>query len=651
LTGILLSHCYDARVPVNSSPYPADTLIVGGFSSCLHEPSALPRKERRPFLNLSFSGGQLTYLGFAGLIFTWLWRLCVNWACWGDLSIDCGRELYVAAMLARGKMLYRDVWYLYHPGAPYFNGLLLRIFGVHVEVFYVAGSFAALLAACFLYLTGIRLSAKLAGWTAGVVVILEAFARQLFSFPLPYSFASVYGCLVACLYLWLLVGVCQSANILWLFALGCSSAAAMLLKMEFGVACYSILALLLVARAFSERSWARLAKDAVTVLPGVVACAAVAIWMVSIGGLDFLLKENLATWPSSFFMRTYGKFWLEHTGFDFGRSSLLAAMMHSLIFGCWLLAVYAIFFWKARGMRPMLYRMALPLTVLALIAGMNNLPGMGPLMSSDIVRFLFFPPDLVLYVAVAALVTGCLFVRDRKSSRKLALTMLFSFSSLLAFRILLHTTPTDYPIYYSGPAIFSSLVLLSLAVRHFSATNAGKVRAEMGICAACLFAVGLCVFPVGIPSQFREALVTPFGVVRADSATVRNYSAAIAFVRDKNSKGESVLSVPESTSLYFFAGVEAPLRVYTFTPGIVAPGPMTDKICASLEARPPQYLLWSNRIFPEYQALSFGKDFDRPLGDYLTAHYHRLGFLPPHAGSYTDWQVAVWQRNSSAARP
>ena len=189
----------------------------------------------------------------------WIWRLWVNWACWGSLTIDCGRELYVAAMLARGKMLYRDVWYFYHPAAPYFNSLLFRIFGVRVEVFYIAGSLAALGSACFLYLTGIRLSARLAGWTAACVLLFEAFARQLFSFPL-LTVSPQCTDVSWLVFLWLLVSACQSPNIGWILGLGCASAAALLLKMEYGVTCYAVLALLLPIRAVAQKSWVRLGR-------------------------------------------------------------------------------------------------------------------------------------------------------------------------------------------------------------------------------------------------------------------------------------------------------------------------------------------------------------------------------------------------------
>jgi hypothetical protein len=115
--------------------------------------------------------------------------MCWTWATWGNLSVDAGHETYVPAMLAQGRMLYRDLWYHYGPAAPYLNSYLFRIFGMQLNVLYFAGASAALGSAIFLFLSGIELRYPLAGWTAGAVVVVEAFEPGLFSFPLPYSFA------------------------------------------------------------------------------------------------------------------------------------------------------------------------------------------------------------------------------------------------------------------------------------------------------------------------------------------------------------------------------------------------------------------------------------------------------------------------------
>src|ERR1700761_7097357 len=116
-----------------------------------------------------------TYLALAALLLLWAVRMYTTYATWGNLSIDSGHEAYVPAVLARGKMLYRDVFWMYTPLAPYVNAALFRIFGIRLEVLYWAGSLAALGSAVLLFLVGKRFSSRLFGWTAGAVVLLQAF--------------------------------------------------------------------------------------------------------------------------------------------------------------------------------------------------------------------------------------------------------------------------------------------------------------------------------------------------------------------------------------------------------------------------------------------------------------------------------------------
>src|SRR5258705_13710122 len=85
-------------------------------------------------------------------IFAWY-----TWARWGDLHIDCGREVYVPIEILKGRMLYRDLWYPYGPLVPYAQALLLWIFGVHLNSFYCAGLVLSLSTAYLLYSLARRL--------------------------------------------------------------------------------------------------------------------------------------------------------------------------------------------------------------------------------------------------------------------------------------------------------------------------------------------------------------------------------------------------------------------------------------------------------------------------------------------------------------
>ncbi len=298
------------------------------------------------------------------LVVLWAVKVYTTWAAWGDLTIDSGHEMYVPWMLAEGKMLYRDVWFLYTPGAPYINSCLFRLFGMHLNVLYWAGSLSALGSAIFLYLIGMRLSSWLVGWTAGAVILLEAFQPSLFCFPLPYAFAAVYGCLVGCLFLWLVINASTSTGWPWMLAAGVAAAVALLIKLEFGIACYGTLALLIATRSFLQRSWSLLTKDFIAILPGIAICALVIRWMVSIAGVEFITQENFMSWPTSYFMKVYGKAWLELTGFTVTGLAFHEAMFRAIPLAIALFVSYCVLWWNRSDMRSVLLKVVSVLAVL-----------------------------------------------------------------------------------------------------------------------------------------------------------------------------------------------------------------------------------------------------------------------------------------------
>ena len=221
---------------------------------------------------------------------------------------------------------------MYGPGAPYFNSSLFRLFGLHLSVLYWAGSLSALACALLLYLAGKLVSSPLAGWTAGAVVLFQSFQSWLFCFPFPYSFASVYGCLAACVFLCLIIRASTSAHWGWVLGSGTAAAAALLLKLEFGMACYATRFLVILARGAQQRSWKLLTRDLLWLLPGLAVCGLVVLWMVSLRGAAFITQENIMSWPTSFFMKAYGKAWLEGSGFALTAEGLRDAMYRAFFF-------------------------------------------------------------------------------------------------------------------------------------------------------------------------------------------------------------------------------------------------------------------------------------------------------------------------------
>jgi hypothetical protein len=594
----------------------------------------------------------VTWAGLAALAVLWGWEFYSTWAAWGNLTIDSGHEMYVPAMLAQEKKLYRDVWFLYGPAAPYFNSWLFRIFGPRLNVLYWAGSLSALGTAIFLYLAGVRLSLWHAGWTAGAVVLLEAFEPSLFCFPLPYSYSTVYACLVTCFFVWAVIEASRSGGWMWMFGAGTAAAAALLLKMEFGVACYATLALMLAARCLSERTWRPLGTGIAASLPGVAGCALVIRWMVSIAGVEFITQENIMSWPTSYFMRTYGKMWLATTGFTMSSSVIEDIVSRAVPLAGAAMLVWAMLWWKRSDAMSNVLRGALALCLLTLLLRrhFNSFRELEPAVR-DIFAALFFPRDMVLYVAAAAPVAWWRFLRRPGAQQALATALVLSCSALVAFRILTGMEASKYPIYYNGPVVLSFLAVAFQLIPRAGHTRRFVFMGELAICLGCLTAVFGWTRLQESYGKYYVALKTERGTIRTSKDKAENYEAAIRFMKEKASQGEYVLSVPEDTSLYFLSETECPTRLFAFTPGALVPGKMTEETIRQMEQKHVRYLIWSNRIFPEYGAPVFGVDFDREFGEYLKSHYRPIGRLLPRTPFLWEWTAVKWERKNEQETP
>jgi len=581
-----------------------------------------------------------TGVALVSLFVIWAGLFAATWASWGSVSVDCGRELYVSAALAQKQTLYRDVWYLYGPLGPYFNAFLFRIFGIRLEVFYWAGAVSALGSAIFLYLAGMRLSSWLAGWTTGTIVLIQAFVPSLFCFPLPYSIAAVYGCLIACLLLWL--GLCsmESAKPVWVFAAGAAACAALLLKLEYGTACYAFLFLVILVRAFQHRSAKLLLFDFFAVLPGIITSVLVVGWMISLRGVDFITQENMMSWPTNYFMKTYGKVWLGFSGVTINDNKMVA------IWSAVTLAIFVFLVYKVRYRSDRIQRYFFLIsvaftTLVAFLAGVLSNPVSFWL--ETVLRALFFPRAMVLLVVLGGGAIVLLFWRRKLPQGAIRLVIVCAFSALLASRLFLNIHPAGYSIYYDGPLILSFLLLGQLLS---PATIRFRAKWELLLCFGCLTTASMILAKQVPKTGDWIPLKSTRGTIRVPPALASRYSLALDFMKQRAVHGEYVLSVPEDTGLYFLSETLCPSRVLEFTPGVLAPGKMTQELIGELESKPVQYLLWSNRTFPEFGAPIFGTDYDQFFAGYLRTHYRPLRSLTPPGTK--GWSAVIWERIPSS---
>lgn len=586
-------------------------------------------------------------MALGSLFCIWAALFTLTWAHWGDLTIDCGREMYVPAQLAKGRTLYADLWYPYTPGGPYLNALLFHLFGEQLRVLYWAGALGALGSAVFLFLAGLEFGSVLVGWAAGAVVLIQSFVPSIFSFPMPYSFGAVYGCLSACLCLWLALRTCSSRGQGWMVAVGLAASSALLMKQEMGVACFATLGLLIAIRGLQQRTFRQVALDALSLAPGCILSAAVILWMVSLKGFEFLTQENMQSWPTSYFMRKYGTLWLSVTGLAVSRGDMLRRIgALSVAVVLWLTVRWILgrfgqdrwLFWTGLVTLSVLFALAPFLAQPARFAGW-------------LLRWMLFPQAAPFFIALMTPAMAWLCWRGGFRAGSAKIFLLFFFTLLFSFRIMFGMQPSEYPTYYDGP-VFLAFLLVAERVLSTRLPHAKNAMAR-SVASLPYFAAVATVGVILWPHYYQwSAGQVPFATSRGVIYTLPEQSAAyhsvLVFIQDHKQSDESFLSVPEDTSLYFLAGLRCPARVYAFTPGVLSPGKMIADTIHEIEQKKVRYLIWSNRSFPEYSAPIFGVDFDQELGEYLKAAYkpmHRIG------GEGPGWRAVIWERIADGRTP
>jgi len=332
--------------------------------------------------------------------------------------------------------------------------------------------------------------------------------------------------------------------------------------MEFGVACYAALFIIALLLARLERSWRFPAYTLLAALPALLRVDFVVHWMVSIAGPSFITQENILSWPTAYFMRTYGTVWLAKTGVTLTPQAFGQAALRGIYFAGAVLEAYLIGWWERTDTRSVVARIALPVALIAY----------GAVMRWDLVGIfagVVFPRDMVLYVGIVALF-GLWFCFKRPSNQSAMIASVAAFAGLVASRLLLKMTAGGYPIYYNGPVVLAFLLFLRPLVPRIGQTSRHIVRSELLLCLGCVGVVAFQSVRLSADPSDLVTLQTDRGAIRVPSQVAANYRAAIQFVKDKNSKGELVLSVPEDTSLYFLSGQECPTRIFQFSPGVVA---------------------------------------------------------------------------------
>ena len=132
--------------------------------------------------------------------------LILTFAHHGSLLVDCGREAYYSTQVLQGKVLYKDIFNIYGPFSYMFNAFLFKIFGINLNVLYLAGCICAFLITSLTYLIAKRFMNEFVSFAISTFTIMVGVLNtNLFNMIFPYSYGMLYGIVAVLFSIWLLL--------------------------------------------------------------------------------------------------------------------------------------------------------------------------------------------------------------------------------------------------------------------------------------------------------------------------------------------------------------------------------------------------------------------------------------------------------------
>lgn len=545
--------------------------------------------------------------GMIGLVTALM--VLVTWGRWGDLAIDCGREMLVPAALLSGKRLYFDFWYPYGPLIPHWHAWLSGIFGVQIRVLYLSGLLAATVLITSTYAVARQFLPVSLAFAATLPVALQGFQPGIFNYVLPYSYPAVYGSACAMAVLWLCLRATLRRERRWLLAASVLAGIALSSKIEFGTACVCMIAGAILMRAWRQRSGRSLAFDLAAAAPGPLAAAAWYGVLLRQSSFGFLFEENMPVGSQAYFVKAYGRIWLEAVGFPttFAKMTRCAIAVGALLVAGWGLGR-----WTRRARSPWLQAGLIILVVAEATVSLMEVRG-GPglkarVLARAVLQLVTFSPWLV-WSALPLTVLALSELRRDRLSDTAAMQLLLAASALaLALRISVLREPYLYGIYGDAPVGILWLVALLETARQFSGGAELPARARHMLAATACMAAAFSIAPLyaGLVEP-TNAIYSDRGSLRAGVRDAATYSSVLRFLSESGVPSGKWVSLPETTTLYYFARALPPSRWYVLTPGVLPPGQPTADYLHDLERAGLRYVVLSNRLAPEYREEAFGE--------------------------------------------
>ncbi|MFH1245102.1 MAG: glycosyltransferase family 39 protein [Candidatus Omnitrophota bacterium] len=571
--------------------------------------------------------------------------LGISWLKWGDLIIDTGREMYVPYALSAGRLLYRDIAYIYGPFTPYLHAFIFNVLGAHLYPLIFSGIVTTFFTGLLIYkISRVFLNTLFSIFTVATFLFVFAFGHYMYlgnyNFILPYSYSAIHALLFALAALYLLSRFLfqYKTKRKYLFLSGLFIGLSLLCRIEIGLALFGAFLIGLSVLYFSDRAFVS--------LPTLVLFLFMPFFMAAVFFVPLWIKAGTMAIVGKSFQDTISAnlnrmniFVQGLAGYDAVSKNLLLMVKtflgYALISGIFLLISRMMSGKTTKLIRQWIGRIALSvlLFIIVLVTAHRYFP--------------YFWQYRCLPLVCLVMLGICFFRIFKKApgmEKNIFLFVLCVFALLLLLRIILNVSAAHYGFYLLVPGMviyyifFLNTLPEILRCKKYFFSGAFLVL-------FILFIVGYFDLSRSVYKEKTLKVVGPRGgLCFFDTSTNRRCKELIEFLQQNTNKENTLVVFPEGVAINFLSQRDNPLYYYQFLPYDLARPEIEQDIIDELSQKKVDYAVILQRSTAEYGYPVFGVHYARKLFSWIDEHYRVVKLFGPAPFSSDEFGIALLKR-------
>lgn len=579
------------------------------------------------------------YSAYSLIGVSFIYLLSLSWNRWGNLIVDTFRDQWVFCKLSQGKVLYKDIFYLYGFLPPYLVSGIYRLFGINMVYSVWIGIFVTIATAALIYrISRIFLNRHFSVLAALNFLFIFAFGNYcyngIFNFILPYSINSTFFILFILASLYSLLKFIRKKKRAYLFYWGIALYLALLCRPDIGCAVWLAFMFVGLIAAFQMHKSVLIIYSLIPLLAAVLSYTL----FLYINNALLGFKESVI---DIFLLGIQG------------RNEFEAAVSGLSLFLPNLLVMLRVFLFHFTG-STVLFLLSLVLGwfiekgrfkryfVLGyIISGVSSVAVFHYLLQKVIYLDHYRLIPIILIIGIIVYL-----VRVKEDFPRLTL---FIVSLALLARIILNASPNQYGFFLLPSSIICYYIFFTdIFIRPFERW----LPQFSGLKRYYLFGFYIISILLMLPfvrishmlyeSRNYKVTTQQGAIVSFNDTMTGAFWEAVSYLKENTEKSAKVVVMPEGEGINFFSQRDNPLRYTTFLPPqIKTIG--EKKIIQELESQGIDYIVLVSLPAFDYGYPFFGIHYAKNLYNWILSKYDLVEQIGPYPFTSADFGIAIFQ--------